>query len=359
MIEAVVVQMRRALILVVAAAAALVPLPRSVVERTYSNGLYAALQPLVTSLSNRTSVALLDIALVLGAAALAILAVATIRRRRGALRAAADLVVSIAAASAVLYLAFLIMWGFNYRRVPLAAKLAYDSGRVSPAAAADAGRVAIAELNRLYAPSHASGWATADVIDPGLAGAFAETERLLGARRLATPALPKLTILQPYFQRAGVSGMTDPYFLETLIDRTLLPFERPYVVAHEWAHLAGYADEGEANFVAWLTCVRAREPEQYSAWLALYDDLVRSAAPRDRAALRGALADGVRADLRAVNDRLRRNISPALATAGWRAYDRYLKANRVAEGNASYDTVVRLMLGTTFGPGWHPKLRPS
>jgi hypothetical protein len=37
----------------------------------------------------------------------------------------------------------------------------------------------------------------------------------------------------------------------------LLPFEKPFVAAHEWAHLAGYADESEASFVGWLTCVRA------------------------------------------------------------------------------------------------------
>ena len=44
--------------------------------------------------------------------------------------------------------------------------------------------------------------------------------------------------------------MTDPFLLETLIAPDLLEVERPFVIAHEWAHLAGYADESEANFVA-------------------------------------------------------------------------------------------------------------
>jgi hypothetical protein len=43
--------------------------------------------------------------------------------------------------------------------------------------------------------------------------------------------------------------MTDPFFLETLVASDVLPFERPFLVAHEWSHLAGIADEGEANFV--------------------------------------------------------------------------------------------------------------
>jgi hypothetical protein len=37
-------------------------------------------------------------------------------------------------------------------------------------------------------------------------------------------------------------------------------------------------------------------------------------------------------------------------------YDRYLKANQVESGAASYGEVVRLVLGTKMGPGWVPAL---
>jgi hypothetical protein len=87
---------------------------------------------------------------------------------------------------------------------------------------------------------------------------FAGVQRELGATRLAVPGRPKQTLLDLYFRRATVEGMTDPYFLETLIVSDLLPFERPFVVAHEWSHLAGFGDEGEANFVGWLTCLGGR-----------------------------------------------------------------------------------------------------
>ena len=61
---------------------------------------------------------------------------------------------------------------------------------------------------------------------------------------------PKPTLLGGYFHKASIAGMTDPFFLETLLAPDLLDVERPFVIAHEWAHLAGYADESEANFVA-------------------------------------------------------------------------------------------------------------
>ena len=105
--------------------------------------------------------------------------------------------------------------------------------------------------------------------------------------------------------------MTDPYFLETLVAGDLLPFEQPFVVAHEWSHLAGYADEGDANFVGWLTCLGGSDADHYSGWLLpLWRD--RSGRQRGRwAGFAGRLAPGPTADRRAIADRVRRQINPA------------------------------------------------
>ena len=35
----------------------------------------------------------------------------------------------------------------------------------------------------------------------------------------------------------------------------VIGFERPFVIAHEWSHLGGLADEGEANLAGWLACL--------------------------------------------------------------------------------------------------------
>ena len=187
-----------------------------------------------------------------------------------------------------------------------------------------------------------------------LAGAFVRAQRDLGGARLAVPGRLKFTLFDLYFRRAAVAGMTDPYFLETLVSSDLFPFERPFVVAHEWSHLAGYADEGEANFVGWLTCLRGSDGDQYSGWLFLYGEILGSVRAADRADIAGRLAAGPRADRRAIADRVRRHVNPRVSAAGWRVYDRYLKANRVEAGAASYAEVVRLALGVRFGPDWTP-----
>jgi hypothetical protein len=167
----------------------------------------------------------------------------------------------------------------------------------------------------------------------------------LSADRRFVPGRPKRSLLDWYFRRAGVSGMTDPYFLETLIAGDLLPFERPFVVAHEWAHLAGLADEGEANLAGWMTCLEGSAPHQYSAWLFMYTELSSPSPARERLAANTRLTSGPREDLRAIRERVIRHVSPRIAAAGWRVYDSYLRMNRVEAGAMSYEEVVRLALG--------------
>ena len=76
--------------------------------------------------------------------------------------------------------------------------------------------------------------------------------------------------------------MINPFGLEVLANPDLLPFEKPSVAAHEWAHLAGYADESEASFVGFLTCIRAATPAAYSGWLFLYWEVSSEVGAGDR-----------------------------------------------------------------------------
>ncbi len=336
----------RLIVIAIALAAAFAPLPAAVVEARYSSGLYLAFQPALTSLSNRISFALFDALVCLVATAW--LATAGLDLMRGSLGWAQVLlrvVMRSAVWASVLYLAFLALWGLNYRREPLTRKLPFDASRVSPEHAQALLATTVDRLNALYAPAHRDGWA-ASPLDSPLPGGFARALRQVGVARPVEPGRPKSTMLDWYFRRAAVEGMTDPFFLETLVNADLLPFERPLIVAHEWAHLAGFADEGEANFIGWLACLRSGAADQYSGWLFLYGEAARAVPRGVRDQETARLAEGPRLDLTAVADRLRRQTNPRISAAGWRVYDRYLRANRVEAGTASYGQVVPLILGT-------------
>ena len=100
-------------------------------------------------------------------------------------------------------------------------------------------------------------------------------------------------------------------------------------------------------------------PEQYSAWISLYGTIVSALPPGDRDGIVNALQPGPRGDLRAMAERIARQVNPAASRAGYAVYDRFLKANRVRAGIRSYNEVIRLMLGTQFREDGTPVLRSS
>jgi Protein of unknown function (DUF3810) len=349
----------RIALVALAAAAAWLPTPSGLVERFYSLRAYALWQRPMTALSNSAPFALLDVLIVLVIGAWLALAARDLvgKRRPGALRAAARIVVRTVVWSASLYVIFLLVWGLNYRRTPLLEKLAFDARAVTPDAARALALTTVEQLNALHEGAHAAGWPADGAVDSALAASLARADREVGGRGVVTVGRPKPTLLDWYFRRAAVDGMTDPYFLETLVSATLLPFERPFIVAHEWSHLAGVADEGDANFLAWLTCVQAPPPAQYSGWLFLYAEVAGALRGPARVEVADRLGPGPRADLAAIRARLVRQVDRRVLAVGQRVYDRYLKANRVEAGVESYGHVVQLVLGARFGPGWVPETR--
>jgi uncharacterized membrane protein YgcG len=334
-------QLLRGSVVALAFAAACVPVEPAWVERVYSRSIYLSLQSYLTAASNLLPIALLDVAigLLLVWLAAAFLRDRRHRARRPAMRAAVRLGVSLA----LIYLLFVATWGLNYRRLPLEATVAFDRARVTEAAAIRLATTAVARVNAEHAAAHAA------VFDAdALAAGFADAQRFVGAPRRATLGKPKWSLAGLYFRQAAIDGMTVPVFLEVILNPDLLAVERPSVLAHEWAHLAGYADESEASFIGWVAGVRSEDPvARYSAWLDAYG-LASTALPRDVRAAIPPLDPGPRADLRAIAARYDRS-SLVVRRAARGVYDSYLKANRVEEGIESYAAALKLILGSDVG----------
>lgn len=330
------------LVLAVAALSALAPTPADAIERWYSRGVFPLIQHAFTSVSNLFPFAIFD-ALWAGAIAGTVVMV---RRRvktsgwgMGLLRA----VIALVRAVAVLYLVFLLTWGLNYRRVPMIHKVVFHPERISRTAQDALGQWAVTESNGQYGEAHRLPESLT-----ALRSAFEEVQLALDGQSIV-PGRPKDTLLGWYFHQASISGMTDPFLLETMVAPDLLDVERPFVIAHEWAHLAGYADESEANYVAYLACHRGDARARYSAALVM----IGYASPQ--VGLR-RLEIGPRTDLYAIRTRYLRT-SPVVRNAAREGYDRYLKANRVERGVESYDAVVQLILATELDERGLPRVR--
>jgi hypothetical protein len=346
-------------VVLLAVAAALLPIPAPFIERWFSTGFYPRLQRTLTPVANLVPFAVFDIILlVVTGTAVTIFVRATIRARRDRrwrpmLHCGRTLLVMAAG----IYLIFLGCWGLNYRRTPMGDRIETVSDAPRPDGLRQLGLTAVAELNALHSSAHAQGWGTDEWRDASLVRAFTEAQRWLEDGPGVAPGRLKRTLLGPYFRWTGVDGMVDPFVLEVLVNPDLLPWERPFVAAHEWSHLAGFADESEASFVGWLACLRGNEAAQYSGWLFLYWQVISDAGAGDREQLTAALGDGPRRDIAAVVDRLRRGQRPLLRNASWAVYDQYLRANRVDEGIQSYGEVVTLILRARLDAGYRPVRR--
>lgn len=338
--------------LVLAIAAGLlaaVPVPEAWVERFYARGFYPWLQAVVTTLTNRSPVAVID--LVLAALVLAglvrLLMLRRVWRQHGALGAIGEGARRLVRAAAIVVIVFLLSWGLNYRREPLAGTLEPPP----PASTAILVEV-IEEANRaaaLLRPAVRDEDLTYAALADDLAGPMRQALRHVGRPQVFAPGRPRAPrLLSPFFARAGVTGMLNPFGLETLVHPDLVPVEHGFVLAHEWAHLAGHADEAEASAVGWLACMYAGPAAAYSANLYLIMEAGAALHGEVRQRAFAALDEGVREDLAAIAARVHAQQDPRVQRAAFRVYDEYLRANRVEDGTASYGRALSLILSPTL-----------
>jgi hypothetical protein len=341
-------RMRRLALPLVASALALVPVPAEFVERGYAGGWYPHLQPLLTRASNAVAFAWLDPLVVLAATAVLIGVVRAWRRAGWAWwRRMANVLLLLLQILAALYIAFLLLWGFNYHRAPAVERLQVSADLVTAERLARLAARAVAHVNALHDPARSDGGLSGDALVDTMASPFARAQGLLGSTWRMTPGRPKVSLIGRTFPLSGVDGMMNPFALEVILNPEVLPFERPYILAHEWAHLAGHAPESEASFVAFLACLQGPREMQYSGWLDLLLHVLGALPPPARREALDAIGTGPRADLRAVEARLRR-VQPAVHQVSWSVYDQYLRANRVATGVADYGEVLSLVLGSSL-----------
>jgi hypothetical protein len=301
------------------------------VELWYARGVFPTISHLAGRLADAIPFSWLDVVLPLGAILLAIL----VWKRQWP---------SLVNLAAGLYLLFFWTWGLNYHRQPLQLKLQLDSERMGKEAMAEFTREAAAQLNRLYRErekgmSEDSQTQAEAVRRVRRVIALIDNSDWESARRIKTSR-----ITNPWLHAAGIDGVFNPFPHEPIVSDTLLDIERPFVIAHELAHVRGYPDEGDANLIATFATLLSDDPSfQYSGWLNLWLYL------RNRE-LDELLDPGPRQDLRRISERARREQIGWINDLQQTVLDWFLKANRVEEGVQSYSRAVLLAAGTE--PYW-------
>ncbi|MEO7135242.1 MAG: DUF3810 family protein [Vicinamibacterales bacterium] len=327
--------------------AALAPPGAASVERWYAKWLYPMLQSNLTAVSNRSPIAVFDVAVVSFALMTIGIWIWAIRlaRKRQVMRSLARGMAATLTLLAVIYLWFLGSWGLNYARPPLESQVPFEASRITPEAVRVLAEHAVDRANQTYTAAHAAGFPAITDAPQRLIDALHQVEREFGRPRGTIVAVPKRSLFTPFYRASGVSGQLGPFFLETLINPDLTGPERPAVLAHEWAHLSGYAPESDASFIGLLAALRAGPAAEYSVWLDLVSEATGQLQPVTQRLVLQKLDAGPRADQEAIRQRLKSLVRP-VERAAWSTYDQMLKSQGVAEGIQSYSRVIQLLIGT-------------
>jgi hypothetical protein len=246
---------------------------------------------------------------------------------------------------------FYMFWGFNYARTPIDTALGLETGPLSGREVRAEAAAGIRELTEARAaiPGLGPEAVTVGFIPENLEGLIRDAlQRVLLSLEYAAPGKPRVRRFRPgsWLMRFDVSGMYVPFLGEGYVADGLTPPEIPFSMAHEMAHAFGFAEEGAAQFLAWLACEAAEDPVvRYSGRLAFWAVLssaLRRVDPDEHRLQWVRLPDGARADLRAVFLNWNR-FRGRLSEVGRRVNDRYLKAQGVREGVLSYDRLLVLV----------------
>nr|MCR5312794.1 DUF3810 domain-containing protein [Bacteroidaceae bacterium] len=142
------------------------------------------------------------------------------------------------------------------------------------------------------------------------------------------------------FSKAGIRGTAGPYFGEYIINGDLLPHEYPFVYAHEYSHHLGITNEGEANFYAYMACIRSSEPSiRMSGYMGIYGYILSALYTVDPS-LYLEYYNKIRPEVHrlalSTSNYWENKYSPTLNDIQNAVFNLYLRSNNVADGTKSY-----------------------
>ncbi len=322
------------------------------IEQHYANGAYPAIDRSTRAITGLLPFCLGDVLFVVALILLVRYCYRTVRRARPPRSATvARVVVRTVALGCAIFVWFVAAWAYDYSRVPLAQKIAVHNERTDEDSVATFADRVTDRLSALADRAHRESIDDA-TFARRLVPTFAATIHRLGDRGDFAPPRVKPTVFQPLMQLSATNGFTDPWTHEVNLDASAFPYERPAIYAHEWAHIAGFNDESEANFIAVIACTTAADPLlQYSGWILVWFNL-----PPD-VHLKHRMGKTAYDDIVAIRSRYLAHVNKTVEHVQRVAYDRYLKSNHVKAGFASYRLFIRWMTGADFDRAGLPRVR--
>ena len=232
---------------------------------------------------------------------------------------------NLVAFSSILYFLFYFLWGLNYFKPSLVDKLNIKSEYEFNVLDETINRV-IFEINK-ESSSISEDINKSDIFN------------LLNT----TASNIKKSIIPDIFLYQKVSGHYIPFTSEAIFVDKIPLVDMPIVILHEQAHQSGYANEGEASFIAFSKAINDKEPYiRYSGYFYALINLLNEISKKNSDKLDDyitKLDEKVISDIKKVQNFWSKYSNSFLDKAQNYIYDLYLKSNNQEAGIMTYGEV--------------------
>lgn len=232
---------------------------------------------------------------------------------------------NLIASTSILYFLFYSLWGLNYFKPSLVDKLNIKSDYEFHVLDETINRI-IFEINK------ESSFLNMDVNKSDILKIINSADSNI-----------KKSIIPDIFLYQGVSGHYVPFTSEAIFVEKIPLVDIPVVILHEQAHQSGYADEGEAGFIAFSKAINNKEPYiRYSGYFYALINLLNEISKKNSDKLDDyitKLDQKVISDIKKVQNFWSKYSNSFLNKIQNYIYDLYLKSNNQEAGIMTYGEV--------------------
>lgn len=249
---------------------------------------------------------------------------------------------------------FLLLWGFNYARIPIQDQLEIQLPESMDFDAiweeAQYIKTTCVQL-RSKIPNSDTNALNLDFYPPKLEQIMRNSlEEVLKKYHYPTEAQVRGRLLHPngILLRFSSSGVYFPFTGEGHVDNGLHILTKPFTMAHELAHGYGFGSEASCNFLGFLACIHTHEYPaiQYSGylmyWRYVYGALMEFLTEEEYLIERATISRGMHNDIEAIYWQ-QEQYAPFIPFLQPAIYDVFLKLQGVKEGIKSYNQMVLLV----------------
>jgi DNA-binding transcriptional MerR regulator len=311
----------------------------SITEKVYSQLLYPFIARIISPISNIFSFSIDDFFYFLLILTFLLLIILLIARKISFVKTG-KIVLNILAGT---YILFYVLWGFNYFREDLYARLELDKHEPNT-------KAFLVQLKKIVENTNKS-WCSfekwdVETVDQSIEKSYKTLAPVLKIKYPSGKRNPKSITVSQFFAQAGISGYYGPFFNEVHVNSKILPVEYSFILAHEKAHQFGITNEAEANFYAWLVCTKSNSKQlQYSANLhVLQYFLYQGYQLEEYPEIIAKLDKRVKKDLQIIREHWMSMRNEKIDEAASKVNDFYLKTNKIKEGVKEYSGVVQFVM---------------